>query len=189
MNLKQIAGGGVIAAALVVAVASGSSSTSSESSAPADAGASQATEQSASPVPAEEGAAAAGVGTPVRDGKFEFTVTDVQTDVAQVGPELLEQKAQGAYTLVTLTVANIGDEAQTFDANNVTGTDSQGREVKSDGTASLYANEGSQSFLEEINPGNSISAVVVFDLPAGESLASIKVQDSMFSNGATINLT
>lgn len=131
---------------------------------------------------------APGVGEPVRDGKFEFTVADVQTGVDQVGDDFLNQEAQGSYTLVTMKVENIGDEAQLFDSSNVSGTDSQGREVSSDSEASLYANENTEAFLNEINPGNSVTAIVVFDLPKGEKLAALDVKDSMLSGGAEISL-
>lgn len=62
---------------------------------------------------ANEGAAAK-IGDPVRDGKFEFTVQEVECGVKEVGPELLEEKAQGQFCLVTITVKNIGTEPQAF---------------------------------------------------------------------------
>lgn len=131
----------------------------------------------------------AGIGMPVRDGKFEFTVEGVQPGVASVGDEFLNQNAQGAFTLVTLKVTNIGDAPQTFYDSNVRGFDSQGRELSPDSTAGLYANPSGEGWINEINPGNSVTALVVFDLPAGETLTKIRVQDSAFSGGATINLS
>lgn len=146
----------------------------------------------ASPEPAEATSEAApaepGIGVPVRDGKFEFTVEGVQPGVPSVGDEFLGTTAQGAFTLVTLKVTNIGDEPQTFIDSNVKGVDSQGRELASDSGAGIYANSQAEGFLNEINPGNSVTAVVVFDLPAGETLTKLRVQDSAFSGGATINL-
>jgi hypothetical protein len=145
-------------------------------------------EESEEPKPAKE-ASAAGIGTPVRDGKFEFTVTDVQTGVKNVGNQYLNQDAQGLFTLVTVRVRNIGDESQMFDGSNVAGADSQGREVSSDSAAGIYANEDTEAFLNDINPGNEVTAVVVFDLPKGEKLVSVDVHDSMFSGGAQISLS
>ena len=126
---------------------------------------------------------------PVRDGKFEFVVESVQPGVASVGDEFLNQTAQGAFTLVTLKVTNIGDQPQTFFDSNVRGFDSQGRELSADTTAGLYANPSGEGFINDINPGNSVTAVVVFDLPAGETLTKLRVQDAAFSGGATINLS
>lgn len=139
--------------------------------------------------PTEETSQEAGIGVPVRDGKFEFTVESVQPGVPSVGDEFLGQPAQGSFTLVTLKVTNIGDEPQTFFDSNVIGFDSQGRELAADSTAGIYANPNGEGFINEINPGNSVTAVVVFDLPPGETLTSLRLQDSAFSGGATVNLT
>ena len=131
----------------------------------------------------------AGIGDPVRDGKFEFTVTDVERSLAEVGEnEFLTQEAQGEFTLVSMKIENIGDEAQTFFSDNVKGTDSKGRELSSDSTGTLYANEGNDAWISEINPGNSIEAIVVFDVAKGEKLVAVEVFDSAFSGGATISL-
>lgn len=146
-----------------------------------------AAEESEEPVAEEE--PAAGIGDPVRDGKFEFTVTDVESGQDKVGEnEFLTQEAQGEFTLVTMKIENIGDEPQTFFSDNVTGTDAKGREVASDSTATLYANEGNDAWISEINPGNSIEAIVVFDTAKGVKLVAVEVKDSAFSGGATISL-
>jgi hypothetical protein len=132
---------------------------------------------------------AAGIGTAVRDGKFEFTVTKVQAGVATVGPEALNQKAQGQYVLVTMTVKNIGDKAQMFDASSQKLTDTAGKATYSaDSAASLYANSGGETFLKDINPGNQITGTVVFDIPAGAVPARIELHDSAFSGGVKVAL-
>jgi hypothetical protein len=41
--------------------------------------------------------AAAGLGTPVRDGTFEFVARKVECGRAEIGPQLLEKSAQGQY--------------------------------------------------------------------------------------------
>lgn len=133
---------------------------------------------------------APGIGDPVSDGKFEFTVTGVETGVEQVGDQYLNETAQGSYTLVTMTITNTGDEPQTFFADNIKGTDSQGRELAADSMASLYATpNGSDVWMSEINPGNSITVTVAFDVADGESLTSIEVHDSAFSGGEEIKLS
>lgn len=146
--------------------------------------ASESAKASATPTPS---ATAAGINTPVRDGKFEFTVTGVQPGVPSVGGDY-GQTAQGSYTLVTMKVTNIGDKPQTFFDSNVVGYDSQGRQHAVDSTAGIYANDQAQGFINEINPGNSSTAVLVYDLPSGETLTKLIAKDSSFSKGATINL-
>ncbi len=129
----------------------------------------------------------AGVGDAVRDGKFEFTVTEVETGVPSVGDEMFGQTAQGQYVLVHLTVENIGDEAQYFDGSSQELVDTAGRKHSADSSAAIYLDD-SNSFLNQINPGNSVEGIVVFDVPADAELASITLHDSMFSGGVTVAL-
>lgn len=128
-----------------------------------------------------------GVGDAVRDGKFEFTVTKVETGVESVGDEFLSQEAQGQYVLVHMTVENIGDEAQMFDGSNQELTDTEGRTHQSDGSAAIYLGDAN-SFLTDINPGNSVEGTVVFDIPADATPASLALHDSFLSGGVDVAL-
>ncbi|MEV8510830.1 DUF4352 domain-containing protein [Dactylosporangium sp. NPDC051484] len=127
----------------------------------------------------------AAAGTAVRDGKFEFTVTK--------GPDcgktqIAGQKAQGRFCQITLQVKNIGNDARTFDDSNVVAYDAAGARYETDGVAGLYANPNGESFLEKINPGNQVSAVVVFDVAATVKLVTLEVHDSAWSRGAKVAL-
>lgn len=128
-----------------------------------------------------------GIGAAVRDGKFQFTVTKVVTGKASVGSQYLEQKAQGSYTLIYLTVKNIGDESQTFSDSDQTVSDASGKSYDADSTADLYI-EGNDVFFQNINPGNSVGGVLAFDMPVGAKATSITLHDSMFSGGVTVQL-
>lgn len=124
---------------------------------------------------------AAGIGDEVRDGKFSFTVLEVEGGASTYGDGFLTEDAQGEFTIVTIRVENIGEAAQMFTASNVQGIDSKGR--------MLEAETGfGDAFLEDINPGNSVTAEVAFDVAKDVSLDGIVVHDSMFSDGATIAL-
>jgi uncharacterized protein DUF4352 len=46
----------------------------------------------------------------------------------------------------------------------------------------------SESFLTEINPGNSVNGILVFDVPQGLAPAAIELHESMFSSGALVTL-
>ncbi len=186
MRKSFVSAAAITATALVLA-ACGSGDTSNQESAPAAEVASTDEAAPEEPAAAEPADDVAGIGTPVRDGKFEFTVTGVETEVATVGNEYLNKEAQGAFALVSVTVSNIGDEAQTFLGDNAELTDTEGRTHSSDSAAAIYL-EGSESWITEINPGNSVDAVVVFDIPVGAAPQSIELHDSMFSNGVTVNL-
>jgi len=194
--------GALVVLVVVVGVATGGGSDEPDApeaaptaaEAPADGAGAAAGEQ---PAPAEEPAAepaaeapaaeapAAGLGTPVRDGKFEFTVTSVEPGVARVGNDLIGTEAQGQYVLVHLTVANIGTEAQYFSDGAQKAFDAQGREFSADSAAGVYL-EGNDTLLNQINPGNTVTGTVVFDVPADAALTRLELHDSLFSGGVEV---
>jgi hypothetical protein len=174
---------------VVVAVAGALGGGADDATPPAPAAGAQspsapAAETSPEPAPAE---ARAGIGTPVRDGKFEFTVTGVEPGVARVGDDMFGQDAQGQFMLVHVTVTNIGDKAQYFDGSSQKLTDAQGRTHSADTGAAIYLGDA-QSFLNQINPGNSVQGTVVFDVPADAAPASVELHDSPFSGGVEVAL-
>ena len=147
-------------------------------------------EEAAEEEPAEEEVASEfGIGDPARDGKFEFVVSNVECGVDQVGEEFLNEEAQGQFCLVTMSVTNIGDEAQLFDASSQKGLTNTGATVDANSSASLYANEGGESFLEDINPGNTISdVIVVYDIAPDQTLEAVELHDSFLSDGVIISV-
>ncbi len=138
--------------------------------------------------PTKTAAGAPKIGQPVRDGKFEFVVKNVKCGVRSLGDEFVGRKAQGQFCLVTLTVQNIGDESQTFSDSDQRGHDSKGREYTPDSEAGLYANENTDVWLNEINPGNKITGILVFDIPDGTKLTTLELHDSAFSGGVEVAL-
>jgi len=128
-----------------------------------------------------------GLGDEARDGKFAFTVTKIKKGIAKVGNEFLNSKAQGQYVLVYVTVKNIGDEARTFDATPQTLFDTAGREFKADVEAGITMGDAN-SFLKDINPGNQLKGVLVFDVPKSFTAKSIQLHDSLFSGGVSVTL-
>lgn len=130
----------------------------------------------------------AGIGDTVEDGAFAFTVTDVETGVSSIGGEYLNQQAQGQYVIVHVTVENVGDRAELFSGANQKLFDADGREYSNDSGAEIYL-ENSESFLNEINPGNTVEAQVVFDIPEDVEPVSIELHESVFSGGVTVSLS
>ncbi|QIS07571.1 DUF4352 domain-containing protein [Nocardia brasiliensis] len=125
-------------------------------------------------------------GTEVRDGKFAFLVTGVDPPVTSVGDsEFLKQDAQGEFILVRVDVSNIGNAPQSYFAENQKLIDDQGRSFTNDTAAELVVNP---QLTTEINPGNKVGVIVVFDVPKGTTPASIEFHDSMFSGGARVAL-
>ena len=142
---------------------------------------------SASAAPAEPATpTAAPAGSPVRDGKFEFRVLGM-TRAAQAGDPsnpYMTVDAQGEFIILTLSVTNIGNEAQSYFGTNQKLVDTAGREYEANSAADMWANEGTG----DINPGNSIQVKAAFDVPPGTQPAELEVHDSMFSGGAKVRL-
>ncbi|MEU8213752.1 DUF4352 domain-containing protein [Micromonospora sp. NPDC049044] len=138
---------------------------------------------------AEDKPKTATIGQPARDGKFEFTVKSSKCGVAKIGSDMLGQKAQGQFCLVTLNVKNIGKEAQMFDGSSQKAYAADGTEYSADSGAAIYANKNAETFLNDINPGNQVTGVVVFDIPKNVKLAKLELHDSMFSGGVDVALS
>ncbi|BCL12393.1 hypothetical protein GCM10017556_01320 [Micromonospora sagamiensis] len=133
-------------------------------------------------------ATVAKVGQPARDGKFEFTVKSSKCGVAKIGTDLLGQKAQGQFCLITVNVKNIGKEAQMFDGSSQKAYAADGTEYSADSGAAMYANKNAETFLNDINPGNQVTGVVVFDIPKNVKLTKLELHDSPFSGGVDVTL-
>jgi len=127
---------------------------------------------------------------PARDGKFEFTVSAVKCGVASVSDSsgYLSKSAQGQYCELSVTVKNIGNEAQMFDGSNQYLFNSAGQKYNYDSTATIYANPSDSTFLNTINPGNTASGIVVFDVPQGQTPTAAELHDSAFSGGVKVSL-
>jgi hypothetical protein len=129
----------------------------------------------------------AGVGEEVRDGNFGFVVTSVdasKTAGGDPGSQFKIVPAQGEFVNVHLTVRNVGDRSQTFFAYNQT-LQIGANQFSSNNPATMWT----QAMTVEINPGNSIHAVVSFDVPPGTSNDGVlTVRGSLSSGGARIRL-
>ncbi|RAO51552.1 hypothetical protein LUPAC06_06237 [Micromonospora saelicesensis] len=136
----------------------------------------------------EKPAKTAKIGQPARDGKFEFTVKSSKCGVAKIGSDMLGQKAQGQFCLVTVNVKNIGKEAQMFDGSSQKAYAADGTEYSADTGAAIYANKNAETFLNDINPGNQVNGVVVFDIPKNVKITKLELHDSMFSGGVDVAL-
>ncbi|MDQ7903415.1 DUF4352 domain-containing protein [Phytohabitans sp. ZYX-F-186] len=96
---------------------------------------------------------------------------------------------QGQFCLVSMSVENIGDSARTLDATSQYAYDAAERKFDADSLASMYASDDNDLFLNEINPGNRVDAVLVFDVPKETSLTKLELHDSPFSGGVTVELS
>lgn len=180
-------------ALLVVLVGCGSSGGGNEAAEPAD-DAVAATDKPATatsqPKKKDEGEKKKpGLNQPVRDGKFEFTATRVKCGATKVGSDLIGEKAQGQYCLITLKVKNIGKEAQAFTDSAQKAYDAKKVEYSVDSAAAIYVNSENQVLFQDINPGNAVTGTLVFDVPKGTKLTSLELHDSIFSGGVEVALS
>lgn len=137
----------------------------------------------------EEESKTAKIGEVARDGKFEFTVKGIECGKNTVGSGFSQEEAQGQYCLLSLDVENVGDRAQSLTASNLYLYDKQDREFSADSMAtSATNNESTSFFLNEINPGNTISGKVAFDVSQDANIVRAKLHDSAFSGGVEVNL-
>lgn len=127
------------------------------------------------------------IGRPVRDGKFEFTVISVACGETEVGTGTFTKSAQGEYCMVKVSIANIGEESQSLFGDNQYLFDSQDRKFSADSEAAIYMPD-SKTLYEEINPGNSVNGILIYDVPKGTTPRSLELHDSAFSGGVTVTL-
>jgi hypothetical protein len=125
-----------------------------------------------------------GLNQAVRDGQFEFTVTNVDCGRSTLGG----QTAQGQYCVVSMTVKNIGKEPRSFDADNQFAYSADGAKLSADGLATLSLDDAN-SFLNEINPGNSVKGVVAFDIPKGSKIEHLELHDDFLSQGVAVTVS
>jgi hypothetical protein len=128
------------------------------------------------------------IGSTAADGKFAFAVWKVDCTKKTVGGALGTSTAQGHYCILTLSVKNIGKEAQTIFSSNMKLIDDQGREFKTDDMAQMNAGQ-TDLWLKEINPGNQLDGKLYFDVPTDAKIVSAELHDSAFSGGVKIDLT
>jgi hypothetical protein len=161
----------------IIASAAGGGSKPTESSAPSDVSKPAAT-------------TTAKIGEEAKDGKFAFTVTGIKCGEPTVTDSsgYLTKKAQGQYCLLTLSVKNIGDKQQLFSESDQKLLNAAGQQYSPDSTATLYNSGNSDVFLSQINPGNTVSGVLVYDIPAGQTPVTAELHDSSFSSGVKVSL-
>lgn len=135
----------------------------------------------------DDAAETTGIGSPAADGKFTFTVNDFECGVKKVGTGPFAEKAQGEFCVAELTVENTGDEAQLMDASSqylYVGD----KEYSADSEVVLSDKRAEAFFLEDINPGNTVDGIVVWDVPEGAQPDRLELHDSPFSGGVEVRL-
>ena len=124
---------------------------------------------------------------PVGDVVYIVDSKEVNT---HVGGEF-GKTANGIFLVLNVTVKNNGKEAITVTDDFFTLLKGD-VEYKSDSTAGIYANQDANFFLTEVNPENSVTGNVVFDITeetANDPSIQLRVQTGYFgTETGVINL-
>jgi hypothetical protein len=128
-----------------------------------------------------------GVGAAVRDGQFEFVVSQVDCTRTTLGQKQFQRAAKGKFCVVTLSARNIGDGAQFFLSYAQKGLDAAGAEYGVDEIAGLYVNKDTKTFLDRVTPGERVTGKIVFDIPKAATLTTLVLHDSLLSGGVQVS--
>lgn len=126
------------------------------------------------------------VGQAGRDGAFEFTVSRIECGVARVGDSFVNQAATGQYCLTELTIHNVGKRPATFADALQRGYGPDGDRYAPDSAAGILANSEQQLFQNQINPGNQVTGVVVYDIPRESHIAELELHESEHTAGLRV---
>lgn len=129
----------------------------------------------------------AGIGDAVSDGQFTFTVHEFKCGETRVGKGILAEAAQGQFCIAQMTVENTGDQGTALDAGSQYAFIGD-RQYEAEPGIGTETAQGKSFFLENINPGNSVDGIVVWDVPKGEKPDRLELHDSPFSGGVTIEV-
>jgi serine/threonine-protein kinase len=129
---------------------------------------------------------AATINDQVADGSLSFTVTGFTC----IGRRLDNATARGRFCRLTLEATNIGDEPHAMVAGMQRLIDARDREHKPDDAATIKANVGRdlKIWLGELNPGQTASGSLIFDIPTGAKPVVVRLHDGPISRGAVVRL-
>lgn len=165
-------GGGILLLIIIIAaVAGGGTQSKPPSQSPFASG-----PAASAPVPTASGSDQPSVnsqiGQPVRDGQFEFTVTKTAYEGKTIGSGYSKETAQGEWFIVSLNVKNIGDSAQLMTSGDQKAVNAQDQEFSDSSVATVILNGNNSMFVNQINPGNSVSGKIAFDVRKARRLSA-----------------
>ena len=183
---------------VIVAVTSGGDDDGSQSAGPAedttatsnDVGEEDAGNEEDLPEDVPEDAEFARIGEEARDGQFAFIVDDFECVGGTLEAEndfVDDAEAQGQFCLLTITVENIGDSQQSLFASNQYLYDEQERRFSASSDFEVIMAIDTPIY-DSINPGNSMTGTIVFDVPEDAVIEFAELHDSALSGGVLVDL-
>ena len=139
--------------------------------------------------PKAKAAVAAGIGTRVRDGTFEFVVTGVEhpgkTFTGKVGETLT---AKGEFVIVRVDVTNVGNQEQRLGCSCQILFNKKGQEITP--SPAILRTKDALKYVALISPGDTVKgAAVLFDVAPGTTLLNIELHASPSSPGVKVKLS
>ncbi|MED3352863.1 DUF4352 domain-containing protein [Bacillus thuringiensis] len=123
--------------------------------------------------------------------KVKIAVGSVES-VDSVGGEYLNEKAQGVFKVVEVSITNNQKDAITLSSNSFKLVDNQDREFSPNSAAQIKlnaANGGNSKFLlEKLNPGLSQIGKIIFDVPKDAQGLVLKARGGMTGKEITLKL-
>ena len=119
----------------------------------------------------------------VHSGNFDYVIHRIEATDVIADPEFPNDNvtADGQFVVVKLTVTNVSSGKQTFNSQFNTVSDGT-TEYRADDTAWHYVGEA----VKDVDPGRSIDAAIVFDVPRGVELQSIVLRDERSAEGVVV---
>jgi len=119
----------------------------------------------------------------VHSGDFDYVIHRIEATDVIADPEFPDDNvtADGRFVVVKLTVTNVSSGKQTFNSQFNTVSDGT-TEYRADDTAWHYVGEA----VKDVDPGRSIDAAIVFDVPRGVELQSIVLRDERSAEGVVV---
>lgn len=127
------------------------------------------------------------LGTPVRDGNLEFTVSRVRCGVTEVGSGLVKRTAKGQYCLADVKVRNVKTDARRLYEPFQKLVDSAGEKHGAEISMRLVLRD--QTLWDKVEPGRQVSGTMVFDIPRDAKPESLELHDGIASGGVTVRLS
>ena len=83
---------------------------------------------------------------------------------------------------------NIGDVPQSLFSGNQFLYNAENQKYSADDSATFSVANSTTTWYSDINPGNSVEGVIVFDLPKDKVPVTAELHDRIASNGVKVSL-
>jgi len=128
--------------------------------------------------------------TYTHDSDDSFVVNEISysvtgTDTAErVGSGVVSQDAEGVFLLVEVRLESVGGEVNTVSSSPITLVDAGGNEYE---VSSAEAHVRDSLNAQQLQPGETITGVVIFDVPRNAGELRLKVESTDMASGGEVH--